>query len=70
MQLAGNENSLNVEEIMKDWYSYGGYNREDLKLKRGEKIRKKKKIKSKRTKNLSTKARMETIRLKKEIFFK
>ena len=44
MQLAGNENSLNVEEIMKDWYSYGGYNREDLKIKRGEKIRKKSKI--------------------------
>lgn len=42
MQLAGNENNLNVEEIMKDWYSYGGYNREDLKIKRGEKIRKKK----------------------------
>ena len=42
MQLSGNENSLNVKEIMKDWYSYGGYNREDLKIKRGEKIRKKK----------------------------
>ena len=49
MQLAGNENSLNVEEIMKDWYSYGGYNREDLKLKRGEKIRKKKEDKEQET---------------------
>ena len=42
MQIAGNENTLNIEEIMKDWYAYGGYNREDLKIKRGEKIRKKK----------------------------
>lgn len=43
MQLAGNENILNIDEIMKDWYSYDGYNREDLKIKRGEKIRKKNK---------------------------
>ncbi len=42
MQIAGNKNILNVEEIMKDWYSYDGYNREDLKIKRGEKIRKRK----------------------------
>lgn len=41
MTECNNENILNIEEIMKDWYSYGGYNREDLKLKRGEKIRKK-----------------------------
>ena len=41
MQLAGNENALNISEIMQDWYSYGGYNRDDLKIKRGEKIRKK-----------------------------
>ncbi len=41
MQIAKNPNILNVEEIMQDWYSYDGYNREDLKIKRGEKIRKK-----------------------------
>lgn len=43
MQEVGNENKLNIDEIMQDWYIYGGYNREDLKLKRGEKIRKKSK---------------------------
>lgn len=42
MQYVGNTNSLDIEEIMKDWYSYGGYNREDLKLKRGETINRKK----------------------------
>lgn len=41
MQEVGNENKLNIDEIMQDWYIYGGYNREDLQLKRGEKIRKK-----------------------------
>ncbi len=41
MQEIGNENKLNIDEIMQDWYIYGGYNREDLQLKRGEKIRKK-----------------------------
>lgn len=41
MKNSGNENTLNIDEIMKDWYTYGGYNREDLKLKRGEKIHKK-----------------------------
>ena len=41
MQIAKNPNILNVEEIMQDWYSYDNYNREDLKIKRGEKIRKK-----------------------------
>lgn len=46
MQVAGNENILNIEEIMKDWYSYGGYNREDLKLKRGELVKKKSKSQS------------------------
>lgn len=40
MQNHSNENKLNMDEIMKDWYSYGGYNREDLKLKRGEKLHK------------------------------
>ena len=33
MQEVGNENKLNIDEIMQDWYIYGGYNREDLKLK-------------------------------------
>ena len=46
MQYVGNINSLDIEEIMKDWYSYGGYNREDLKLKRGEAINRKKNKKS------------------------
>ena len=41
MQESGNENKLNIDEIMQDWYVYGGYNREDLKFKRVEKIRKK-----------------------------
>ncbi len=43
MQEVGNENKLDIDKIMQDWYIYGGYNREDLKLKRGEKIRKKSK---------------------------
>lgn len=41
MNECGNSTIFNIDEIMKDWYSYGGYNREDLKIKRGEKIRKK-----------------------------
>ena len=38
----GNLSTLNIEEIMQDWYSYVGYNREDLKIKREEKIHTKK----------------------------
>lgn len=41
MQVSENPNTLNVDEIMKDWYIFDGYNREDLKVKRGEKIHKK-----------------------------
>lgn len=41
MKECKNQNSLNIDEIMKDWYSYGDYNRKDLKIKRGEKIRNK-----------------------------
>ena len=42
MQQVQNPNTLNIDEIMQDWYTYGGYNREDLKIKRGEKVRPKK----------------------------
>ena len=35
MQYYKNECVLNIPEIMNDWYAYGGYNREDLKIKRG-----------------------------------
>ena len=45
MQQVQNPNTLNIDEIMQDWYTYGGYNREDLKIKRGEKVRPKKKKK-------------------------
>lgn len=41
MQKANNQNVLLIDEIMKDWYTFGGYNREDLKIKRGETIKKK-----------------------------
>lgn len=51
MHTADNENSLQVDEIMKDWYTHGEYNREDSKLKRGEKIR----TKNWQTKNLKWK---------------
>ena len=37
MQFTGSGNALNIDEIMKDWYTFGGYNRDDLKIKRGEK---------------------------------
>lgn len=42
MKAGQNENVLDIDMVMQDWYSYGGYNREDLKIKRGEKIRNKK----------------------------
>ena len=45
MQEVGNENKLDINKIIQDWYIYGGYNREELKIKRGEKIRKKSKTK-------------------------
>ena len=41
MKQINNPNVLLIDEIMKDWYTFGGYNREDLKIKRGEKIKKK-----------------------------
>lgn len=41
MKQVNNPNVLLIDEIMKDWYTFGGYNREDLKIKRGETIKNK-----------------------------
>lgn len=42
MQISGDQNKLDVNEIMKDYYAYDGYNRDDLRLKRGERLPRKK----------------------------
>lgn len=42
MQVSGNQNILDVNEIMKDYYAYDGFNRDDLRLKRGERLPRKK----------------------------
>lgn len=65
MKVMGNTNLLKIDEIMLDWYAYDGYNRDDLKLKRGERLSRKKEqiLKEKGFFELSNELQIKFIRL-------